>query len=162
LTVAEHAVRGCDWIGIQTWGTTALQWEFLNHDDAEYLLADVPSPVKKQLAGYKTVEEHVEAIVAERLRFATVKSPEVHRLDVQMRYDEQRVIWGRLPLPEDEYEEVRVYPHGAGCRRNAQALSAYWWPPGYAEMRWMERFFQLSRALGLEAEIWAAPEMEPT
>lgn len=61
----------------------------LLHDAAEAYLADIPSPVKKRLRYWKSVEENVTKAIFKKFRITYPYPDEVYERDLDMLYVEQ-------------------------------------------------------------------------
>ena len=146
LTVAEHSVRMAEWfllqmpLGHNRWG---LAYDALMHDAAEYLLGDMPSPLKKTegAAFFRECEERVSRLLAEKFAFNWPEPDEVKVLDLRMRRAEQKVIQGSKPRVDDGYPELDV-------KFSAEGRPLAFWQAGYAEARWLGMYARLRSAYG--------------
>lgn len=68
-SVAEHTIVMADYLRRRGWGPQACLTA-LHHDDAEYIVGDLPRPVKATLPSFKALEARIEEAVA--LRFGTI------------------------------------------------------------------------------------------
>ncbi len=62
----------------------------LHHDDAEALIGDVASPLKRLIPQYKEIERRVEAVIMEQFGLPLEMPPEVKRADLVALRTEQR------------------------------------------------------------------------
>lgn len=78
----------------------------LLHDASEAYLLDMPSPIKRRLSQYKTVEKRLMKVIAKKYGFQFPLNEAVHAIDRQALEFE----WGHMvlknPLPEDMKFEV--------------------------------------------------------
>jgi len=103
-------------------------WALL-HDASEAYLADVPSPVKPFLAGYREAETLVMFAVCRRFGLDYEMPPAVHEADWRILGDERAnlsacvVEWSNPPPP--------------------LGIDLAFWSPGEAESRFLARFHEL-------------------
>ncbi len=90
-SVAEHCVRVSRAIEDHG-GTREEAFAGLMHDAAEAYIGDMTRPLKQapELAGYKLVEQLIEAAIAERFRLPRVMPPIVKRFDLVLLSTEKR------------------------------------------------------------------------
>ncbi len=69
-TVAEHTCIMSDWIMTQPWATARDGLTALHHDDAEYIIGDLPRPIKVTMPQFKALEEILDQKMA--MRFGTI------------------------------------------------------------------------------------------
>lgn len=74
-SVAEHCLL--------LWqnANSGLKLQALMHDASEAYLLDIPSPIKKQLKGYKEMEDRLMNLIAEKYGFEYPLSEHVKQLD---------------------------------------------------------------------------------
>ena len=84
-SVGEHSVHCADLINDQSQA-----FEALMHDASEAYLVDVPRPIKHKLCEYKTIEDNLMKLIAEKFGFKYPLSEEVKIIDnvlLQMEWD---------------------------------------------------------------------------
>ena len=64
-SVAQHACLVAK-IAHMNGGTTQEVWAALHHDDSEYVMADVPTPLKRLLPEYKVIERRVQGVINQK------------------------------------------------------------------------------------------------
>ncbi|WP_185847867.1 metal-dependent phosphohydrolase [Brucella abortus] len=69
-SVAEHCCLMADWVEKQPWATPLDALTALHHDDAEYIIGDLPRPIKQVLPEFKAIEERLDRAVS--IRFGTI------------------------------------------------------------------------------------------
>ena len=93
---AEHSILGTKYAS-----TFKVQREFLVHDFAEYIFADVPAPVKWVCPEYCALEETFQRFLNKHFLGYEELSPEVKEIDSRITCSEMKVIRGASP--EDLY-----------------------------------------------------------
>lgn len=89
-SVAQHAVYTSYLVPAE------FAYEALHHDDAEAVLGDVSSPLKRLLPEYKVIERRVEAAMRAQFGLPAIESPEVKHADLRMLATEKRdLMWVR-------------------------------------------------------------------
>lgn len=78
-SVAQHAVH----CSTQP-GTLEEQYERLHHDDPEFIMKDMPKPLKNLLPDYRVIEEKVTAIVNAKFGIPYPLSESCHRVDKEI------------------------------------------------------------------------------
>lgn len=96
-SVAEHAVW-CSRMAPEEHRFTVL-----NHDDAEFVMGDVNSPLKSLLPQYKAIERQVESVICAKYRIpfpfpAIVKEIDLRMLVTEMRQLLSRKDWKKIPF----------------------------------------------------------------
>lgn len=76
--------------------------EALLHDASEAYLMDIPSPVKKELSNYKTIEDQLMNLIANVFNFNYPLSEEVKNVDKLMLETE----WEILMLGKESRDEI--------------------------------------------------------
>jgi uncharacterized protein len=123
----------------------AFSFDALMHDAAEFVLLDMPKPLKEVLWDYQAIEESVETFLRDRFGFAA-KNAHVKVADGRLFATERRDV---APVPEsveppfhDPYpEKIRV------------------WSVRWTRFRFGARFHELKhgrRDYGVLARLWAA------
>jgi len=100
-SVAEHCILMADYVDRQ--GGSALDClTALHHDDAEYIIGDLPRPVKYKMPQFKELETRLDEAVA--IRFETIwpMPPWLKELDARILVDER----DQRPI-----REIAVYSH---------------------------------------------------
>lgn len=116
-SVAQHAVL----VSYAVPGEMA--WYGLHHDDAEFALGDVSSPLKRLLPDYREIEARVSKVVAKKFNLPDKMPPEIKLADRILLATEKRdlmpnaamtdawdIIRGLTPLKD---EIIPLYPHQA-------------------------------------------------
>lgn len=146
LSVAQHAATMADVyrVGGSRGAVPAadvaerarLALDALMHDASEYLLGDIPSPLKR-LPGftfYREAEDRLMHVLAEKFRFRWPMPPEIAALDRAMRKAEQADLMGVVSDPAD-----------AKAARLACPGKVTVWTAAAAENGFLARFRELSR-----------------
>lgn len=133
LSVAQHSVQ----LSHVVPGGPAVQYAALHHDDPEYVLPDIPTPVKPYVPGWKAIEDANErAIVLGAFRV----DPDLLRLvkpyDKRIVGDEAAALLRPARVPWT----VRPVPLGIEVKS---------WSPAEAEARYLARHRELAAVLGL-------------
>lgn len=124
-SVAEHSVHMARRVS-----PANAMWALL-HDAAEAYLADVPSPLKRHLPGYKEAEARVMAAVCEHFDLPPEMPAEVHEADGRILADE--IHQNMAPM---EWHMRHTNPLG---------VELQFWDPGRAEIYFMDTFRRLAR-----------------
>ena len=97
-SVAEHSVRVAELVG----SPHAL--EGLLHDAAEAYVVDLPSPIKRMpaLAGYRALEDRVQAAIRRRFDLRGAQPALVHVADMILAVTECRDLFGEAVLAKWE------------------------------------------------------------
>jgi len=134
LTVAQHSCHVADELQ-KAYGDPRLTLAGLMHDASEAYLGDIPSPMKclPEFEFYRVAEDRAMQIIARRFGFLYPLAPEVHEVDVRMRFTEQRDIYGRKARPDDSHR--------------AFALKIVPWSDAAAELQFRTRYYRLTREL---------------
>lgn len=136
-SIAEHEILVSE---IMEYLELGDPWEGFHHDNGEYLLGDVSSPLKSLLPDYKVIEHHVDTAFRAQLGLPVTMSEGCKKAD-----------WLALFI-----EAATLVPSGgknwgapAGIWDEAQSLiGKFWircWIPDRAEREWQARFTQLER-----------------
>jgi 5'-deoxynucleotidase YfbR-like HD superfamily hydrolase len=126
FSVAQHSVlvsRMCE-AEDKLWG--------LLHDSAEAYISDVPTPVKRCIVGYDTIEANILKAVATRFDLVYPYSREVEKIDRKVLHDEAHSIMpieSRLWVREEEMFGIDVKP----------------WTSDESERRFLEMFNELTK-----------------
>ena len=93
-TVAEHAILMADWVENMGGGPRECLTA-LHHDDAEYIIGDLPRPIKVKMPQFKQLEQRLDEAVA--IRFNTIfPLPKwLKDLDARILHDERRAVMNR-------------------------------------------------------------------
>jgi uncharacterized protein len=78
--------------------------EALLHDAAEAYVRDIPTPLKRMLTDYKSIEKRVDAMIRAKFGLPLIPSPEVKRADLIMLATERRDL---LPPSDEEWVILR-------------------------------------------------------
>lgn len=62
-------------------GTPQEQLDCLCHDLTEYVLVDLPAPIKRQMPEYVRIEDNLQKIICERFNLTFPLSEHTHRID---------------------------------------------------------------------------------
>ena len=121
FSVAQHSVLVAENCSEENklWG--------LLHDSAEAYISDVPTPVKRCIIGYETIEANILKAVATRFGLIYPYPREVKEIDGRVLFDEAHAIMpdeSRLWVKEHEMLGIEVTP----------------WEPAEAERRFLEMF----------------------
>lgn len=125
-SVAEHACLLSDWVMEQ--GGTALDGlTALHHDNAEYIIGDLPSPIKAGMSQFKEVEAQIECAMAEKFNTIWPLPPWLKEADTRILKDERQAVmnpskndWGIDGLEE---LGVRFMPI---CGRSTRLMRWQW------------------------------------
>lgn len=137
-SVAQHSVLVMEIVD-KLDGTLGQQFAALMHDAAEAYLVDLPTPIKKQMAGYAVAEIRVLAAISSRLGFRLEHDPLVKKADLIALATEARdlmpphSIWDQLP-------EKPVAP------------TLVPWPPGEGSKHFMDSFRRINAELKVQHE----------
>lgn len=104
----------------------------LLHDATEAYIIDVPRPLKRQLVGYREIEDKVWAAIAKRFDVDPIIPPEVKVADNRILLNERGTLMsaaGRWEV-DDHYEPLEVTITG--------------WEPDLAEACYTARFLDLT------------------
>ncbi|MBF0380138.1 MAG: phosphohydrolase [Magnetococcales bacterium] len=113
-SVAEHSVYVSQIVSPenQLWG--------LIHDSAEAYLADIPSPVKKHLAQFKSIEKNLLKVICSHFNIDSKMPEEIKLADMVLLSTEKKVLmkpepasWGDMPQPTDKIVIAGLAPHEA-------------------------------------------------
>ncbi|MDA5547674.1 HD family hydrolase [Yersinia massiliensis] len=109
--------------------------EALLHDATEAYCKDIPSPLKRLLPDYKSIECRIDLVVRSKFGLPAEMSPEVHHFDLVMLATE------RLELDIDDGE---VWPMLAGIPPADIAICPM--SPSHARVIFLARFNELTTA----------------
>lgn len=121
-SVAQHSVL-CS----LAYGTPQEQMECLLHDLTEFVLIDLPSPIKRQIPEYVRIEENLQKIICERFNLTYPLSENTHNVDKK--------------ILEFEYNSFFEEPNE----------SFEFWTPEQAKERFLQRFNELKNKLNVKA-----------
>ena len=96
-SIAQHSV-----IGAMEMPTRELALEFMLHDAAEFAIGDCPSPLKRLLIDYQTIEARFDEAIRHQWRLPMVMSPEVKLMDDIMYRTERRDLTPEFVLEEGD------------------------------------------------------------
>lgn len=96
----------------------------LLHDASEAYLLDIPSPIKSRLSNYKEIEDGLMLAIASKFNFTYPLSKEIKEADKAM----LELEWDKLMLGNVQVDD-----------------SFKAWSSGYAKMRFLDRFKELTR-----------------
>ena len=106
----------------------------LMHDAAEYVMADLPRPIKQTLPLYSEIELGLERVIAERFGLLTPPWPRwVKELDTRILVDERAQC---MSDSGNEWGIDGLEPLGVEIR---------FWTPSEAEDNFLEDFYELTR-----------------
>lgn len=122
-SVAEHCILMADYVDRQ--GGSALDClTALHHDDAEYIIGDLPRPVKYKMPQFKELEARLDEAVA--IRFGTIwpMPPWLKELDARILVDERDAVmrpsgneWGTDSLERMNVRFMPIRGRIAWCMR---------------------------------------------
>lgn len=136
-SVAEHCYLVSSYVQHVAPDNYEQQLLALLHDAAEAYLADVPSPVKPQLVGYRAAEERCEQAIATAFGLPSLaKTPLIHDIDTRIRID--------------EVKELMSHDVDRWTSRLGEPLGVYvaGVPPGHAKQWFLMKFRLLIRRVG--------------
>jgi len=124
-SVAEHSVRGHDYI-LQRYGDEEMAHKFLFHDGSEYVLVDIPRPLKRFPGikdAYYTLEAKVQDLVWEWRGLPPGMTEDLIWVDNLLLSTEREYLrgrpipelWGNIPdpLPQEEFAGAGWVPDEA-------------------------------------------------
>lgn len=117
-SVAQHAVL-CSYHD----GSYEEQMEFLNHDDSEAFLVDMPRPIKRNMPEYSKIEDGLQAAISKALGLPYPFSERVHEVDEALLHYEYKNFFEE-PNPDFVF-----------------------WTPEYAKEQFIERYNFLRDAI---------------
>jgi 5'-deoxynucleotidase YfbR-like HD superfamily hydrolase len=126
-SVAEHSVRVSQIVD------HAAALHGLLHDASEFLLVDLPAPIKRQVAQYTAIETRLQQTICDRFGISSLLPGSVKHADLVLLATEKRDLLGPEPAPWDPLPDPltdRIEP----------------WPWQEAERRFLERFKELDAA----------------
>ncbi len=150
-SVAEHAVNASNYVqnkllnelADDEYTLTPDQWykvyQTLHHDDPEFAIGDIASPLKQLLKDYKLIEDAATDAVLSRMGINDEMDPIVKEADLVMLKTEQRQL---MPDPGEDWEILKgykIYPVSLECMR-----------PRYAEIAYLDKHFFLCEKLQLD------------
>lgn len=98
-SVAEHACHVCDWVMKQP-GSTALDGlTALHHDDAEYIIGDLPKPIKVTMPDFNALERSLDRAIALELKLIYPFPEIIKEADTRILKDERGSVM--TPSPHD-------------------------------------------------------------
>lgn len=109
-SVAQHSVlcmRGV---------STKNKMGALLHDASEGYLLDIPSPIKKRMPEYKSMEDKLMAVIAKKYNFDFPLTEEIHKIDREMLLME----WETLMINKDE-----TFPCWSQAQAEDEFMKAY-------------------------------------
>jgi len=112
----------------------------LLHDAAEAYLADIVTPVKRQLRGYAEAENRAWRAIADRFGLPYTMPARVGAADLVLLATERR----DLVVPDHGDHE---WPHIAGVEPMPERIHPL--PPAEAKTQWLMLFDELARAEGV-------------
>lgn len=95
-SVAQHSIV-CSRMGNRSNALAKLM-----HDASEAYLVDLPTPIKKNLADYKKIEDNLMKVIAQKFNFQYPFDDEVHKIDKETLNNE----WERLMISRDDELET--------------------------------------------------------
>lgn len=128
-SVAQHAVN------VSRLVPPELALTALLHDTAEAFTNDLPTPLKVAFPIFKSLEDRIEAAMADRFGFTYPLPPEVKCADLQMLLVEKQIL-------KDDYSEWEVlqgveWP----CNKQLWMLET---SPSEAKRRFLNRYWELT------------------
>lgn len=124
-SVAEHAVHVSHVVGGEHAG-----WGLL-HDAAEAYISDMPQPIKRELPWFRTCEERLQAVIAQRFGLPTPMPAVVKQADMVLLATEKRALMAREPAPWEDLP----------APLDPSMIHA--WSPERAEQAFLARFHDL-------------------
>lgn len=138
-SVAEHCVLMSQWIedtgapGDPQRARRLALWALL-HDATEAYVVDVPRPLKRNLAGYKEIEEGVMIAIALRFGLSGVVMPaEVHDADNRILLTERNAL---MAATHERWAQEDLGP---------LPVEIHAWRPEIAEREYADRLAELTR-----------------
>lgn len=135
-SVAQHSVHGADLLG-----ALRNKRHFLMHDAPEYVLKDIPSPIKKtdEFRFYRSLEERTEMEIFHQfgVKATPMTHAVVHNMDISMLVREHTLLMNKVPDKEwgfDKFDSKWIDEH--------LPVIPYW-PPERAEAEFLNRFTEL-------------------
>lgn len=125
MSVAEHCVLMSRLVSAEN----AL-WALL-HDATETYVGDMIRPLKLDLPNYRTIEDRVMLVIAEKFGLQPQMPFEVHDADMRIVLDERDAL---LAEPAEEWD-LAGEPFGIDIPA---------WPPAQAELEYITRFAELT------------------
>lgn len=90
-SVAEHTILMADWVERQG-GTPKECLQALHHDDAEYIIGDLPRPIKYKMPQFKALEERLDRAIAIRFGLPNPMPAWLKELDARILVDEREQV----------------------------------------------------------------------
>ena len=116
-------------------------WGLL-HDAAEAYLPDVARPIKRELVGFREIEERIMRCVAERFDLSWPMPESIHDADLRALATERRDVMGKPPSPWKAIEGIECSP-----------LIVWPYAPKEAHENFLARFAHLTRKEGADSGI---------
>ena len=108
----EHVTEEARKVGLLHDEIERLGAQALLHDATEAYLIDVPRPIKRNLVGYKEIEERLAKVMGERFGFDLVNLPrEVLEADERMLVTEKRDLLKPAPAPWTVAQGLSTTPY---------------------------------------------------
>lgn len=108
-SVAEHACLMRDWVASRG-GSPRDRLTALHHDDAEFVIGDLPRPIKHKMSQFKEVESKLDQALALRFHTEWPMPPWLKDIDSRILKDERRQVMRRSDNEwgTDRLEELGV------------------------------------------------------
>lgn len=120
-SVAEHSIRCMELAEAHYPDDVNLPFKLLMHDAHEYLLRDIPSPVKKLLIGYKALADALQAAIHERFGIKIydadlVKIEFIDRVVLEWEWEYKVIAFKGLPMDEGSAQEMFLHHFKRLCK----------------------------------------------
>ena len=132
-SIAEHTILGRRWLRDQG-HSIDVQFDFLNHDDDEYLPPDLPAPLKNTdgLDFFHGVQRQIFRSCAATFGFSVDLPDVVKKLDIQIRGDEFAQLYPGM--------DPTVFE---GVPTECLGIDLHFWRPAEAREQWLLDFDEL-------------------
>jgi uncharacterized protein len=129
--IAEHSL-------LMSYLNKGEEFHALNHDDAEGYIGDLIRPLKylEDMSPYREIEHAIEAVISEKYKFPTEKTPNMARYDRFMAGAEAVKFFMKPP----EWAIKRLVEMNDLTRPTLETI--LW--PGEAELLWLRRYQELT------------------
>ncbi|MEE8608964.1 MAG: hypothetical protein V3S55_15275 [Nitrospiraceae bacterium] len=91
-SVAEHACHVSDWVRVQPGSTIRDAYTALHHDDAEYIIGDLPKPIKVTMPNFMALERILDMAISLDLGTTYPFPPIIKEADSRILKDERHAV----------------------------------------------------------------------